>query len=108
MAIESAQRTTPVPSPGPPTSPIALNGAYWVQPPRVGPVPTKNEDTKTRKPTNVTQNDIMLKCGNGMSSAPTWGQEIITECREWSRREHEKDHDGGMHGHQLQVKLRRH
>src|SRR5580658_4980665 len=72
MAIESAHRTTPVPSPGPPTSPIALSGAYWVQPPRVGPVPTKNEDTRTRKPTNVTQNDIMLKWGNGMSSAPTW------------------------------------
>ena len=26
----------------------------------------------TMKATNVTQNDIMLMCGNGMSSAPTW------------------------------------
>src|SRR5580700_8543059 len=72
MAMASAQRTTPVPSPGPPTSPIALKGAYWVQPPRVGPVPTKKEDISTRKPTNVTQNDIMLKWGKGMSSAPHW------------------------------------
>src|SRR5258708_14670524 len=31
-----------------------------------------NDDTRTRKATNVTQNDIMLKWGNGMSSAPTW------------------------------------
>src|SRR5882724_4562272 len=61
MPIESAHRTTPDPSPGPPTSPIALSGAYWVQPPRVGPVPTKNEDTRTRNATKVTQKDIMLK-----------------------------------------------
>ena len=27
---------------------------------------------RTTKPVNVTQNDIMLKCGKGMSSAPTW------------------------------------
>src|ERR1035437_8198819 len=72
IPMEAAQRTTPVPSPGPPTSPIALSGAYWVQPPRVGPWPTKNDDTRTRKATKVTQNDIMLKCGKGMSSAPTW------------------------------------
>src|ERR1700691_4282288 len=70
MAIEVAQRTTPRPSPGPPAEPMALNGAYCVQPPRVGPSPAKNEATRNRKPTNVTQNDIMLKCGNGMSSAP--------------------------------------
>src|SRR5450755_2902553 len=43
IAIESAHRTTPEPSPGPPTSPMALSGAYWVQPPSVGPVPTKND-----------------------------------------------------------------
>src|SRR5258708_31275638 len=70
--IELAQRTTPRPSPGPPASPIALNGAYCVQPPRVGPAPTKNDETSTRKATNVTQNDIMLNRGNGMSSAPAW------------------------------------
>src|SRR5271165_6842826 len=71
IAIERAQSTTPVPCPGPATFPTALNGAYWVQPPRVGPSGTKNDETRTRKPTNVTQNDIMLKWGNGMSSAPT-------------------------------------
>src|ERR1700691_18772 len=61
MAIEAAQRTTPRPSPGPPTEPIALRGAYCVQPPRDRPVPVKNEATRTQKPTNVTQNDIILK-----------------------------------------------
>src|SRR5208282_5841838 len=70
MAI--AQRMTPDPCPGPPAAPIAFNGAYWVQPPSVGPSPTKNDDISTRKPVKVTQNDIMLKWGNGMSSAPTW------------------------------------
>src|ERR1700685_911806 len=71
IAIQLAHHTTPIPSPGPPTEPIALNGAYCVQPPNVGPFSTKNDATRTRKATNVTQNDIMLKCGNGMSSAPT-------------------------------------
>src|SRR5450755_821892 len=56
--IDAAQRTTPSLSPSPPTEPMALSGAYWVQPPRVGPSPTKNDDIKTRKATNVTQNDI--------------------------------------------------
>src|ERR1700726_1010842 len=70
--IELAQRTTPRPWPGPAASPIALNGAYWVQPPSVGPVPVKNDAIRTRKATNVTQNDIMLKWGKGMSSAPVW------------------------------------
>ena len=36
------------------------------------------------------------------------GQEEITEGREGSGREHKEDHDGAMHGHQLQVVLRRH
>ena len=72
MAIEAAQRTTPMPWPGPPTGPTAFSGAYCVQPPRVGPSPTKNDEIRTRKATNVTQNDIMLKRGKGMSSAPTW------------------------------------
>src|ERR1700752_4497958 len=72
IPIAAAQRTTPVPWPGPDADPIALSGAYCVQPPSVGPSPTKNEDIRTRKPTNVTQNDIMLKCGKGISSAPTW------------------------------------
>src|SRR5450756_80538 len=71
-AMEAAQRTTPAPWPGPPTEPTALSGAYWVQPPRVGPSPTKNDDIKTRKAVNVTQNDIMLNRGKGISSAPTW------------------------------------
>src|ERR1035437_5099795 len=72
MAIDTAQRITPRPCPGPDTEPTALNGAYCVHPPSVGPSPTKNDDTKTRKATNVTQNDIILKWGKGISSAPTW------------------------------------
>src|SRR5579872_4173299 len=72
MAIDEAQRTSPNPWPGPATEPIALSGAYWVQPARLGPSPTKNDETSTRKATKVTQNDIMLKWGNGMSSAPAW------------------------------------
>src|ERR1700733_5715269 len=71
-AIDEAQRTTPKPSPGPPTEPMALKGAYCVQPPRVGPSPAKKDAIRTRKPAKVTQNDIMLKCGNGISSAPDW------------------------------------
>src|ERR1700758_2129121 len=72
MAIEAAHRTPPNPCPGPDTEPTALNGAYCVHPPSVGPSPTKTDDTSTRKATNVTQNDIILKCGKGISSAPTW------------------------------------
>src|SRR5579864_4465751 len=71
IPIDAAQSTTPVPWPGPDTAPTALSGAYCVHPPRVGPSPTKNEDTRTRNATKVTQNDIMLKCGKGISSAPT-------------------------------------
>src|SRR5271157_2930667 len=36
------------------------------------------------------------------------GQEEITEGRERRGREHKKDHDRAMHGHQLQVVLWRH
>ena len=72
IPMDAAQRTTPMPSPGPATDPSALRGAYCVQPPRVGPSLTKNDAIRTRKATNVTQNDIMLKRGKGISSAPTW------------------------------------
>src|SRR5271165_348165 len=105
IPIEAAHRTTPRPCPGPPTAPTALSGAYCVQPPRVGPSGTKNAATITRKATNVTQNDIMLKCGKGMSCASLNGQEEVAEGRKGRRREHKEDHDGSMHGHQLQVVL---
>ena len=36
------------------------------------------------------------------------GQEEIAEGRERRRGEHEEDHDGSVHGHQLQVVFRRH
>src|SRR5260221_8295649 len=71
-AMEIIQRTTPRPWPGPATEPTELSGAYWVQPPRVGPSPRMNDDIRTTKARNVIQNDIMLKRGKGMSSAPTW------------------------------------
>src|SRR5260370_28345246 len=80
-AIEVAQRTTPRPWPGPAIPPTALSGAYWVQPPRVGPSPRKNDDIRTMKARNVTQNDIMLNHGKGMSSAPTWiGRKKLTNA----------------------------
>src|ERR1700722_8743656 len=72
MAMEAIQRTTPQPWPGPAAAPIAFSGAYCVQPPSVGPSETKKDETATTNATNVTQNDIMLKCGKGMSSAPVW------------------------------------
>src|SRR5712675_255333 len=56
-AIEVAQRTTPRPCPGPPAVPIALSGAYWVQPPKVGPSARKKEDIRTTKARKVTQKD---------------------------------------------------
>src|ERR1700690_3282796 len=71
-AMEVIQRRTPKLWPGPATEPTELSGAYCVQPPRVGPSPMKKDDTRTRKAVKVTQNDIMLKRGKGMSSAPTW------------------------------------
>src|SRR6202790_1448551 len=72
MPMAVAQRTCPVPSPGPAAFPIALSGAYAVQPASGGPSPTKNAEIRTQKATNVVQKDIMLKWGNGISSAPTW------------------------------------
>src|ERR1700686_598387 len=71
-AIEVIHRTTPSPCPGPATEPIEFSGAYCVQPPRVGPSPRKKDDIRTTKARNVTQNDIMLNRGKGMSSAQTW------------------------------------
>src|SRR5579862_1588978 len=72
MPMEMAQKTWPVPCPGPATAPSALRGAYAVQPDRGGPCGTKKAAIEKQKATNVTQNDIMLMCGKGMSSAPTW------------------------------------
>src|SRR5580692_4296169 len=67
-----AQITWPAPCPGPAAFPIALSGAYEVQPARGGPSLTKKAVIRTQKAVRVTQKDIMLKCGNGMSSAPVW------------------------------------
>ena len=68
---EMAQRVCPAPSPGPPSLPMALNGAYPVHPESGGPSLTNSADTITQNATKVVQNDIILKCGNGISSAPT-------------------------------------
>ena len=47
-------------------------------------------------------------CGKGMSSAPTWmGKEIVAEAGEGSGGQDKEDHDGAVHGHQLQVILGR-
>jgi len=37
-----------------------------------GPITDKNEATMGKKAREGDQNDIMLKCGKGMSSAPVW------------------------------------
>ena len=109
IAIEVAHRTTPGLRPDPPTEPNALSGAYWVQPPSVGPSLTKKDATRTRKPTKVTQNDIMLKCGKRhVLRAHLDGQEIVAKGGEGRCGEHKEDHDGAMHGHQLQIVLGSH
>src|ERR1041385_3902604 len=69
IPIEHAHSVCPIAWPGPALG-RALRGAYAVQPERGGPSPTKNAATRTQKPTNVTQKDIMLKRGKAMSSAP--------------------------------------
>jgi len=70
MAMEMTQRFCPQPSPGPASFPIALRGAYAVQPEIGGPSGMKNAVTRTTKATNVVQKDIILKRGKAMSSAP--------------------------------------
>src|SRR5580692_10168023 len=72
IARAVAQITCPVPCPGPASLPMALSGAYEVHPASGGPSPTKNAVIRTQKAVKVTQKDIMLKCGKGMSSAPVW------------------------------------
>src|SRR5687767_12858172 len=89
IAILIIQRFIPAPCPGPAGKPTALNGAYPVQPP-IGPTvpplaPPREAPIEaamlvlpsttiaariTRKPTSVTQNDIIFRTGNAMSSAP--------------------------------------
>src|ERR1700687_839150 len=70
MAIKIAQRFCPQPKPGPASLPMALRGAYAVQPEIGGPSGIKNAAIKATKAMKVTQNDIMLKRGKAMSSAP--------------------------------------
>src|SRR5947209_6270858 len=70
--IDNAQSVWPVAWPGPGSPPTALNGAYAVQPESGGPSPTKNDETRMQNATKVVQNDIMLKRGKAISSAPIW------------------------------------
>src|ERR1700730_4194218 len=71
-AIEIAQRFWPQPRPGPASEPIALRGAYAVQPEIGGPSGMKKARTRTINAAKVVQNDIMLKRGKAISSAPIW------------------------------------
>src|ERR1700675_4505993 len=66
IPIAAAQSTWPVPCPGPASFPIALSGAYAVQPEIGGPSGMKKAAIKTTKATNVVQNDIMLKRGKAI------------------------------------------
>src|SRR5262245_27006455 len=70
--IEIPHKLWPTPWPGPASAPTALRGAYPVQPDSGWPSPTKNDEIKVQKAAKVVQNDIMLKRGNAMSSAPIW------------------------------------
>src|SRR5581483_11839758 len=70
--IDRPQRVCPTACPGPGSPPTALRGAYAVQPDNGGPSPTKNAETKMQNATKVVQNDIMLKRGKAISSAPIW------------------------------------
>src|SRR5882672_12220812 len=72
MAIEIAQRFIPQSMPGPASLPTALNGAYEVQPEIGGPSGMTNARISTRNATSVVQNDIILKRGKAISSAPIW------------------------------------
>ena len=36
------------------------------------------------------------------------GEKIVAKSREWSGGQNEEDHDGGMHGHQLEIIFRSH
>ena len=72
MAIEIPQRFIPQPIPGPASLPTALKGAYEVQPEIGGPSGMMKARSSTRKATSVVQNDIILKRGKAMSSAPIW------------------------------------
>src|SRR5258708_34352946 len=91
MEMQIIQRFKPAPWPAPAPSPKALRGGSPVQPP-IGPTvplpaakdspsfethpPTvafpsaKIANRSTRNPTKVTQNDIILRNGKAMSSAP--------------------------------------
>src|ERR1700690_2196507 len=72
IAMEITQKFCPQPRPGPASFPIALSGAYAVQPEIGGPSGITNAVTKTTNATKVVQNDIILKRGKAISSAPIW------------------------------------
>src|SRR5271155_4537483 len=71
-AMAMTQRFCPQPRPGPASFPTALRGAYAVHPEVGGPSGMKNAAIKMKNETRVVQNDIMLKRGKAMSSAPIW------------------------------------
>ncbi len=70
IAIEIPQRLAPHAIPGPASLPIALSGAYSVQPAMGGPSGITKASISTTHAANVVQNDIILNRGNAMSSAP--------------------------------------
>src|SRR5215470_5860168 len=71
-AIETPQQLAPHSMPGPASLPMALSGVYSVQPAIGGPSGITNASISTTHAANVVQNDIMLKRGNAISSAPIW------------------------------------
>src|SRR5947208_4180955 len=70
IAMDIAQRSCPIPKPGPASEPTALSGGYAVQPEIGGPSLTNRVATRQHKPRKVTQKESMFKRGKAMSSAP--------------------------------------
>jgi hypothetical protein len=93
MAIETAHRTWPVPCPGPATSPSALRGHE------------KRGDGHQECAEGHPERQHVEARKRHVLGAHLDGQEIIAETRQRRGGQHEEDHDGPMHGHQLQVVL---
>src|ERR1700722_17928291 len=78
IAIELAHSTTPIPCPGPPTAPIALSGAYCVQPPKDGPFFTKNDEkANVIRSLHTKKNYLSLRAFSSLAPPPPfWGGKL--------------------------------
>ena len=99
----------PCPRPGPATLPTALSGRVGGPSAEGRSVADEECDTRTRKADERDPERHHVEVGKGhVFRAHLDGQKVIAEGGKGRSGENEEDHDGGMHGHQLQVVLRRH